>query len=129
MKPFTAIFLALIFSLGQLGISFSVHHCMGKTSVSFMQIDFNKNCSCDGVITSPNDGCCSNEQYSFKADTDTPTPQYSVKPANYLTGFVAVLLYQTTPITPTNSAKKYSVINSSFDVGPPLNILHGVFRI
>lgn len=129
MKPFTAILFAFIFTLGQLGVSFSVHHCMGKTSVSFMQIDFNKNCSCDVVVTTPNDGCCSNEQYSFKADTDTPTPQYSINSANYITGFVAVLLHQTTNIFHTNSIQKRTVINSCPDVGPPINILYSVFRI
>jgi hypothetical protein len=131
MKPFSAILFALLFAVGQMGISFSVHHCMGKTSVSVFDVDFNKTCACDVAVAMPEgDGCCGNEHFTLKADTDTPTPQQASNFANSPIGFVAILFFQSqNTLNVSGNAQQHPVIKAHPNIGVPLTVLNSNFRI
>ncbi len=131
MKPISAILFALLFAVGQMGFSFSLHHCMDEVSVSVFDVDFNKTCACDLNVTTPkSDGCCNNEHFSLKANTDTPTPQTTVHFVNSPISFVGILFPQLqNTTTALGNTQQYSAIKVQPNIGIPLIVLNSTFRI
>lgn len=76
MKKLLIILLAFFFTLSAIGVEVTVHHCMGKTSLTVFGVDFNKHCKCKHEDESHKSRCCNNHTVTFKAAVDPFTSPF-----------------------------------------------------
>ena len=80
MKKFTVLILSLLYVTTSSGVMINVHYCMGKLVDWSFSNSSDENCSKCGMSEAESKGCCSDEEKTFKIDTD----QKVVRLANQL---------------------------------------------
>lgn len=62
------------------GMSLSIHHCQGKTSLTFLGVTINKTCKCTHSDNKHSSKCCKNKKIVVeKNNTDNYSPKESIE--------------------------------------------------